>query len=314
MLLWGQPPRLSARAQRAPPITFVIPSKAKNLLFAGTTTTLRFATSYRVLATVFWSILIPVKRSAQRSIPAKLASSLAVVALLTTLAAAQRAAHPAPHPAISHAPAGSFAFAQSKHPYGRRSPRTSLPFPFLDDFFNSEDLYSTGYPVSSQPPAILLQAVRALSGTSNSLAQPKNPSRPASSHQPLMLELQNGRYVRITSTAANGEVLPDYSRARGSNTKPEKLTNPKSPLPAASRAQNLPPAVLVFRDGHTEEVSDYTIADGTLYARGDYYTDGYWNKKIAISTLDVPQTLEANTTRSVKFVLPSSPNEVITRP
>ena len=128
-----------------------------------------------------------------------------------------------------------------------------------------------------------------------------------------MIELQNGRYVRISSTAANGEVLPNYNRSQA-NIKSERLTRLKSIHPAASPAQNLPPAVLVFRDGHTEEVRDYTITDGTLYARGDYYTDGYWNKKIELSTLNIAETLQSNTTRNVKFVLPSSPNEVITRP
>jgi len=77
---------------------------------------------------------------------------------------------------------------------------------------------------------------------------------------------------------------------------------------------DLPPALLVFRDGHSEEVRDYTIADGILYASGDYYTDGYWNKKIDLSTVNVARTLGANAVRNVKFVLPSSPNEVITRP
>jgi hypothetical protein len=79
-------------------------------------------------------------------------------------------------------------------------------------------------------------------------------------------------------------------------------------------SQPLPAAILIFRDGHSEEVRDYTIAEGILYARGDYYTDGYWNKNIDLATLDVGQTLQANATRNVKFVLPSSPNEVITRP
>ena len=51
-----------------------------------------------------------------------------------------------------------------------------------------------------------------------------------------------------------------------------------------------------------------------LYARGDYYTDGYWNKKIDLATLNVAETMQANASRSVKFTLPSSPNEVITRP
>ena len=113
-----------------------------------------------------------------------------------------------------------------------------------------------------------------------------------------MIELQNGHYVRVSSTPANGEPL--------------SLASDKKPAQPSTAA--LPPALLVFRDGHTEEVRDYTIADGILYARGDYYTDGYWNKKISLSTLNVPQTLEANATRKVKFVLPTSPNEVITRP
>ena len=89
--------------------------------------------------------------------------------------------------------------------------------------------------------------------------------------------------------------------------KPRARRTPSSP-------RELAPVLLVFRDGHSEEVRDYTIAEGILYATGNYYTDGYWNKKIALSTLNVAQTLEANATRNVKFVLPESSNEVITRP
>jgi hypothetical protein len=113
-----------------------------------------------------------------------------------------------------------------------------------------------------------------------------------------MFELQHGHYVRVATTPADGDALP------------LTLTSSTAAVPA----HDLPPAILVFRDGHTEEVRDYTIADGTLYARGDYYTDGYWNKKIALSTLNVAETLQANATRNIIFVLPSSPNEVITRP
>jgi hypothetical protein len=256
-----------------------------------------------------------VKRSVQRSIPAKLASSLAIVALLTTLAAAQRTAHAAaPH---FNKPTASFAFAQNAHSsaFRRSSPRTSLAFPFLGDF-NLDDFYSSGYPVASQPPVFLMQAAKTLSGSSDYLAQPKNDRKSFSPTQPLMIELQNGRYVRVPSTPANGEVLS--FEAQPSPTQPAKLTRPNATRPAASNSiaqtSALTPAVLVFRDGHTEEVRDYAIADGVLYARGDYYTDGYWNKNIAISSLNISQTLEANTTRNVKFVLPASPNKVITRP
>ena len=177
------------------------------------------------------------------------------------------------------------------------SPYTSLPFPFFSDTFDPNDIYSTGYPVAADPPPFLLQAARSMAGTAaSSMDANMSPFANRESHsvQPLMIELQNDRYVRVSSKPANGEALQ------------------LSPAPAAPR--NQPAAVLIFRDGHTEEVHDYAIADGILYARGDYYTDGYWNKKIALSTLNVAETLEANATRNVKFVLPASPNEVITRP
>jgi hypothetical protein len=74
------------------------------------------------------------------------------------------------------------------------------------------------------------------------------------------------------------------------------------------------PAVLVFRDGHHEEVSDYTIADGVLYTRLNFYTDGSWTRKIALSSLNLPDTITANQSRNLKFQLPTASNEVIVRP
>jgi hypothetical protein len=114
-----------------------------------------------------------------------------------------------------------------------------------------------------------------------------------------MIELQNGRYVRVSTSVVDGDV---------------QELSPAPAITAPSPVRELPSVVLVFRDGHNEEVRDYTIADGILYARGDFYIDGYWNKKIALSTLNLAQTLQANAARNVNFVLPSSPNEVITRP
>ena len=252
------------------------------------------------------------KRPTQRSIPSKLAISLVLAAMLTALtpwAAAQRTAHAAARPALPHLnqPTGNFAFGHNARPYGsRRSSRTSLPFPFFGDFFSPDDLYSTGYPVASQPPMILLQATRALAGSSDYSPRTNNDRERSTSIQPLMIELQNGRYVRISGTAANGEPLPlEPSQAQTNKAKPAIIPEPTPHI--------LPPAVLVFRDGHREEVRDYAIANGILYARGNYYTDGYWNKTIDLATLNVAQTLEANAARNVKFHLPSSPNEVIAR-
>jgi hypothetical protein len=166
-----------------------------------------------------------------------------------------------------------------------------------------------------------MQAMQQLAGSGPaSLGQAMNApaNHQPSSTDPLMIELQNGRYVRVESAAIDGEALPlKLSPSRSpTNAAPTKSapTESAAPMIIASPSQPLPPAVLIFRDGHSEEVRDYTIADGILYARGDYYTDGYWNKKINLATLNVPETLQANAARSVNFVLPSSPNEVITRP
>ncbi|MFZ0298793.1 MAG: hypothetical protein WAM13_10640 [Candidatus Sulfotelmatobacter sp.] len=221
---------------------------------------------------------------------------------LSPYATAQRAAHAiTPHSATPHlnSATGSFAFGRAAYAsrFRRPFPYTSLPFPFFADSFNPDDLYSTGYPVASQPPVILLQAARALAGPAEA-GPAEYADREPSPAQPLMIELQNGHYVRVNRVASDDEALP-------LTLAPDRTPSPPS---------ELAPVLLVFRDGHNEEVRNYTIADGILYASGDYYTDGYWNKKIALSTINVPQTLEANAKRDVKFVLPESPNEVITRP
>jgi hypothetical protein len=242
-------------------------------------------------------------------------------------ATAQRAASAGRASAPSHSPAphfnsphGNFAFGRNGHQSGFRRSSTypyasgyaSLPFPFFGDSFDPDDIYSTGYPVASQPPPYLLQALSQMTGPAvNNIGQamPSPNLNEPSSSQPLMIELQNGRYVRVNATVANGDTLAaDQSPSRA------RSIQSLSPMDPAPQAQPLPPAVLIFRDGHREEVRDYTIADGILYARGDYYTDGYWNKKINLATLNLPETMQANADRSVNFVLPSSPNEVITRP
>ena len=78
-----------------------------------------------------------------------------------------------------------------------------------------------------------------------------------------------------------------------------------------SPARELPPAVLVYRDGHREEIPDYAIADGVIYVRGNNWQNGYWTKRIPLSALDAPATMQANQQRGVKFMLPSAPNVVI---
>jgi hypothetical protein len=258
---------------------------------------------------------------------------LALIAALALMpyAAAQRAASAGHAAAPAHAatphfhsPAGDFGLGRNRHgaafrrsspylyPYPYGSSYASLPFPFFGDAFDPSDIYSTGYPVASQPPPYLLEALSEMTGpAANSMgpAMSLPSNRQPSPGDPLLIELQNGRYVRVNNPAAH-----DNSRLLNVTPNQAPANSAQPPLIAAASPAPLPPAILIFRDGHSEEVRDYTIADGVLYARGDYYTDGYWNKKIGLAALNLPQTLEANADRKVKFVLPSSPNEVITRP
>jgi hypothetical protein len=249
---------------------------------------------------------------------------LFVLAALTTtpLAKAQRTA--AAHSTAtsrSHSLPANLASARNRRTSAfRRSSQYpyaygSLPFPFFGDSFDSDDIYSTGYPVASQPPPFLMEAMRGMTGRGAGFMGAV--MTPAGNHSspsdPLMIELQNGRYVRVNSTADADTPLSLAENHSSQNpARGPTIAVPMSD--AAAPPPPLPPAVLIFRDGHSEEVRDYTIADGILYARGDYYTDGYWNKKINLSSLDLAQTAQANSARNVNFILPSSPNEVITRP
>jgi hypothetical protein len=72
--------------------------------------------------------------------------------------------------------------------------------------------------------------------------------------------------------------------------------------------------VLIFADGHKEEVSRYMIVGSTMYAQSDYWSTGAWTKKILLSSLDLPASFRANQKRGSKLVLPGGPHEVVIGP
>jgi hypothetical protein len=115
--------------------------------------------------------------------------------------------------------------------------------------------------------------------------------------EPVLLELRGNDWVRVSSF---------------SQTQPEQVSSAATSTSEAKK--NLTPAILVYRDGHTEEVSSYSIISGVIYVKADYWSSGAWTKNIQIADLDVAATLRENQTRGVKFELPSSPNEVMLRP
>ncbi len=121
------------------------------------------------------------------------------------------------------------------------------------------------------------------------------PERPV---EPLLIEWQGDRFVRYGDTRKTE--APDYAAvasARGTSY---------------ASSHEMPAAVLVYRDGRRERVSDYVIARGVLYARGDGY--GQPSRNIQLSALDMSATFKANQDSGVNFVLPAGPNEVVTRP
>jgi hypothetical protein len=168
-----------------------------------------------------------------------------------------------------------------------------------DPFFYS-DYAAPAYAPPMSPVVIVQPAASAVAP-----AEPKS--------EPLMIEWQGDKYVRFGSEheSVRASAL-DYSEARSSSSSSTGNIHGSFVHPASP--SELPPAILIFRDGHHENVSDYVIANGNLYARGDYWRDGFWTKTVELSALDIPATLRANSDSGVKFILPSGPNEVVTRP
>lgn len=65
--------------------------------------------------------------------------------------------------------------------------------------------------------------------------------------------------------------------------------------------EDQPPTVLVFKDGHQQEVANYAIIGVTLYD-----LTGGRTKKVALAELDLPATVKQNDDRGVDFRLPAA--------
>jgi hypothetical protein len=111
---------------------------------------------------------------------------------------------------------------------------------------------------------------------------------------PELLELRAGQWVRVTNFTAAAAAT----------------TAPSQPSPA----KPLPPAVLVFRDGHSEEISSYSIIGPAIYTKADYWSTGKWTRTIQLADVNIPATIEQNHARGINFGLPSSPDEIMIRP
>jgi hypothetical protein len=174
---------------------------------------------------------------------------------------------------------------------------------FLFPYFYADDEFDYG-PVA--PEALPVQVV---------LPQPQQPPQPpapaANPVQPLLLENHNGQWVRVP-TGSEMQAIPQSTKADSAKVPAPnpgfiELPVAASPLPA------LPPAVIVFRDGHSEEIAKYMIQGDMLFTNADYWSTGSWTRKIPLSDVDIPTSLKLNKDRGTKFNLPSGPNEVVIR-
>jgi hypothetical protein len=144
------------------------------------------------------------------------------------------------------------------------------------------------------------------------LAQPAPSPAPAVSPvEPLLLENHDGQWVRVPT----GSQLPVVSQSAQTAPAPGSIPHPgyAELAQVAPPVPKLPAAIIVFRDGHMEEMGKYLIQGDFLYTNADYWSTGSWTRKIPLSELDVPASLKLNKDRGAKFNLPSAPNEVVIR-
>ena len=89
----------------------------------------------------------------------------------------------------------------------------------------------------------------------------------------------------------------EVERLREEHTAREqaRLTPPRRP----SAEENVPSTILVFRDGHRSEVSNYAIVGQTLWVFTQQRA-----RKIPVSDLDVEATKKVNAGRGVEVPLP----------
>jgi len=184
--------------------------------------------------------------------------------------------------------------------FSRRSRSANVPYLYPPYYYS--DYYSEPAPSEATPSRVVV--------VENS--QPRAQAPPAPPPESLVLERQGNHWVRITDSGQTR--VNSQPQQQG----PAKASTLRSMTPQQNAAleppREVPPAMLVFRDGHKEEITRYTIVGGTIYANADYWNNGSWTKKVPIAELNVPATLELNRECGANFSLPSGPGVIVVRP
>jgi len=185
---------------------------------------------------------------------------------------------------------------------GGRRFENGFGFPFAPFFYPDYD---------SGSDADYSDAVPETPPVQTHVVQVPPPAPPPPPGDTLILENRNGQWVRIPSGA---EMVNAAGSTQMENPPAGRIQAGNAPMAASETASPpLPPAVLVFRDGHREEVQKYVIQGANLYATAAYSTTGSWTKTIPLTDLDIPASLKANKDLGTKFNLPAGPNEIVIR-
>jgi hypothetical protein len=97
-----------------------------------------------------------------------------------------------------------------------------------------------------------------------------------------------------------GPRCSDNDRLEEVVVKDVEPAHPRADAPPPPEPAVQPKTVLIFRDGHKEEVQNYAIVGENLIDFGET------RRKVALTALDVPATVKANDERGIDFTLPVS--------
>lgn len=176
------------------------------------------------------------------------------------------------------------------------APPAPLSHPFHHNFFPGVFVFDPEFwhePVPPASPAVVVIPIE---------LKTTEAREEAKLAEPLLIERRGDQFVRFRE----GEMAEATGAGNLVNRGSERALSPR-------RAQ-LPPAVLVFRDGHREQTSDYAIVGSELYLYFDPADGGGWFKKVNLSDLDLVATAAENRGRGSKFQLPRGPGEIVVRP
>jgi hypothetical protein len=187
----------------------------------------------------------------------------------------------------------------------RRTRRHFAGSAFASPFYPDYDDYDSELGNFQGPPPLLIAQT----------AQAPSPAPVTNPAESLVLELQGDHWVRLTNygQSQTGQFLQPQSQ-RPSDLPSTTPGSTSRPIQTPASPTELPPAVLVFRDGHHEEIGKYVIVGAIIHTSSDYWTTGSWTRDVQIAALNIPATLKLNHERGANFSLPSGPHEVMIRP